>query len=229
MLAFSHFSSECLAVFIIIILILTFTSCFLSAAASASIDAVLTYATKVSELIDQDDVAKKLGVNVDKDDTAAVADRKEAETKKAALIEAYSASASAALDRLKSIQKQISDQKSKEVLVISGDPIIETQTQAATITHEENATTSIQVEVEVEVDLVALQDTATKSFELCCKQLQKWDDLNAVQHWLLCIGRLKLKNQWGLALKKINDLSAAAADNKSKGDPVPRETLYEVR
>ena len=227
MLAFSHFSSECLAVFIIIILILTFTSCFLSAAASASIDAVLTYATKVSELIDQDDVAKKLGVNVDKDDTAAVADRKEAETKKAALIEAYSASASAALDRLKSIQKQISDQKSKEVLVISGDPIIETQTQAATITHEENATTSIQVEVEV--DLVALHDTATKCFELCCKQLQKWDDLNAVQHWLLCIGRLKLKNQWGLALKKINDLSAAAADNKSKGDPVPRETLYEVR
>ena len=227
MLAFSHFSSECLAVFIIIILILTFTSCFLSAAASASIDAVLTYATKVSELIDQDDVAKKLGVNVDKDDTAAVADRKEAETKKAALIEAYSASASAALDRLKSIQKQISDQKSKEVLMISGDPIIETQTQAATITHEENATTSIQVEVEV--DLVALHDTATKSFELCCKQLQKWDDLNAVQHWLLCIGRLKLKNQWGLALKKINDLSAAAADNKSKGDPVPRETLYEVR
>ena len=208
-------------------MILTFTSCFLSAAASASIDAVLTYATKVSELIDQDDVAKKLGVNVDKDDTAAVADRKEAETKKAALIEAYSASASAALDRLKSIQKQISDQKSKEVLVISGDPIIETQTQAATITHEENATTSIQVEVEV--DLVALQDTATKCFELCCKQLQKWDDLNAVQHWLLCIGRLKLKNQWGLALKKINDLSAAAADNKSKGDPVPRETLYEVR
>ena len=227
MLAFSHFSSECLAVFIIIILILTFTSCFLSAAASASIDAVLTYATKVSELIDQDDVAKKLGVNVDKDDTAAVADRKEAETKKAALIEAYSASASAALDRLKSIQKQISDQKSKEVLVISGDPIIETQTQAATITHEENPTTSIQVEVEV--DLVALHDTATKCFELCCKQLQKWDDLNAVQHWLLCIGRLKLKNQWGLALKKINDLSAAAADNKSKGDPVPRETLYEVR
>ena len=227
MLAFSHFSSECLAVFIIIILILTFTSCFLSAAASASIDAVLTYATKVSELIDQDDVAKKLGVNVDKDDTAAVADRKEAETKKAALIEAYSASASAALDRLKSIQKQISDQKSKEVLEISGDPIIETQTQAATITHEENPTTSIQVEVEV--DLVALQDTATKCFELCCKQLQKWDDLNAVQHWLLCIGRLKLKNQWGLALKKINDLSAAAADNKSKGDPVPRETLYEVR
>ena len=227
MLAFSHFSSECLAVFIIIILILTFTSCFLSAAASASIDAVLTYATKVSELIDQDDVAKKLGVNVDKDDTAAVADRKEAETKKAALIEAYSASASAALDRLKSIQKQISDQKSKEILMISGDPIIETQTQAATITHEENATTSIQVEVEV--DLVALHDTATKSFELCCKQLQKWDDLNAVQHWLLCIGRLKLKNQWGLALKKINDLSAAAADNKSKGDPVPRETLYEVR
>ena len=181
----------------------------------------------MSELIDQDDVAKKLGVNVDKDDTAAVADRKEAETKKAALIEAYSASASAALDRLKSIQKQISDQKSKEVLVISGDPIIETQTQAATITHEENATTSIQVEVEV--DLVALQGTATKRFELCCKQLQKWDDLNAVQHWLLCIGRLKLKNQWGLALKKINDLSAAAADNKSKGDPVPRETLYEVR
>ena len=227
MLAFSHFSSECLAVFIIIILILTFTSCFLSAAASASIDAVLTYATKVSELIDQDDVAKKLGVNVDKDDTAAVADRKEAETKKAALIEAFSASASAALDRLKSIQKQISDQKSKEILMISGDPIIETQTQAATITHEENATTSIQVEVEV--DLVALQDTATKCFELCCKQLQKWDDLNAVQHWLLCIGRLKLKNQWGLALKKINDLSAAAADNKSKGDPVPRETLYEVR
>ena len=185
----------------------------------------------MSELIDQDDVAKKLGVNVDKDDTAAVADRKEAETKKAALIEAYSASASAALDRLKSIQKQISDQKSKEVLEISGDPIIETQTQtqAATITHEENPTTSIQVEVEVEVDLVALHDTATKCFELCCKQLQKWDDLNAVQHWLLCIGRLKLKNQWGLALKKINDLSAAAADNKSKGDPVPRETLYEVR
>ena len=227
MLASSHFSSECLAVFIIILLILTFTSCFLSAAASASIDAVLTYATKVSEIIDQDDVAKKLGVNVDKDDTAAVADRKEAETKKAALIEAYSASASAALDRLKSIQKQISDQKSRDVLMISGNPIIETQTQAATITHEENATTSIQVEVEV--DLVALQDTATKSFELCCKQLQKWDDLNAVQHWLLCIGRLKLKNQWGLALKKINDLSAAAADNKSKGDPVPRETLYEVR
>ena len=186
----------------------------------------------MSVLIDQDDVAKKLGVNVDKEDTVAVADRKDAETKKAALIEAYSASASAALDEVRSIQKQIIDQKSKNILtpvppseMIPGAPIIESQ--AATITLEENLTAPI--ELELQVDLVALYDIASKSFELFCKQLQKWDDLNAVQHWLLCVGRLKLKNQWGMALKKINDLSAAAADNKSKGDPVPRESLYEVR
>ena len=64
--AFSHFCFYPLVVFTIAAIILTPTKTYFSAAASASIIAVLTYATKVSVLIDQDDVAKKLGVNVDK-------------------------------------------------------------------------------------------------------------------------------------------------------------------
>jgi hypothetical protein len=38
-----------------------------------------------------------------------------------------------------------------------------------------------------------------------------------------------LKNKWGLVLKRINELAAASADNKIKGESVSRDILYEVR
>lgn len=188
-------------------------------------------------------MAKKLGVNVDKEDVVAVAERKEADTKKAALVEVYSSSATAELDKMKLIQRQIIDKNNlktdKEgvdvhMVMLSTE---ETKVEASTLLDAPSAAmgdftstlNQVEVEVEIEADLVALCDTAQKAFEAHCKQLQRWDDLNTVNHWIIYLGRLKLKNQWGLALKKIHDLSAAAADNKSKGDPVPREILFEVR
>jgi hypothetical protein len=56
----------------------------------------------------------------------------------------------------------------------------------------------------------------------------KWDDITAEKHWLLQLGRWKLKGCWGLVLKRINELIAASADNKNK-ETVKREVLYEVR
>ena len=77
-------------------------------------------------------------------------------------------------------------------------------------------------------ELLEMRIQAYKDFDAACKQLQRWDDLNSDKHWLLCISRLKLRNQWGQALKKITDLSSSSADNKTKGEPVSREVLNEV-
>jgi hypothetical protein len=205
-------------------------------AALASITVVLSNSVSVTTLIDQDLVARELGTNTDKDDATAVAARKEAETKKAALIEAYSAAASAILDKVKLLTSLIeatavqaspvsaSTNTTVNLSVTETLPDVET-TETAPI----DALTPPTPAAETASDYQAMRDAARKEFESSCKSLQRWDDLNADKHWLLCVGRLKLKNHWGLALKKIQDLSAASADNKPKGDLVPREILYEVR
>ena len=190
----------------------------------------------VVALIDQDSVARELGTNTDKDDAAAVAARKEADTKKAALIEAYSAAASAILDKVK-LLTSLCEVSAVQTTPVSA-PAVPTGSLSVTETvpaTEVVATTPIEV-VAVSAPAAvtaseygAMRDAARLEFESSCKSLQRWDDLNADKHWLLCVGRLKLKNHWGLALKKIQDLSAASADNKPKGDLVPREVLYEVR
>lgn len=64
-------------------------------------------------------------------------------------------------------------------------------------------------------------------FESAFKELQRWDDMGAEKHWLLNVRRLQIKCRWGAAIKKVNDLIAANADNKSR-EPLPREVLLEV-
>jgi hypothetical protein len=205
-------------------------------AALASIAAVLSNSVTVTALIDQDLVARELGTNTDKDDATAVAARKDAETKKAALIEAYSAAASAILDKVKLLTSLI-EATAVDVSPVSfaTDTTVNLSATETLPAVETTATAPIEAltpptpAAETASDYQAMRDAARKEFESSCKSLQRWDDLNADKHWLLCVGRLKLKNHWGLALKKIQDLSAASADNKPKGDLVPREILYEVR
>ena len=56
-------------------------------------DAVIEAGTAVISLVDQDSVARTMGVNVDKDDTVQAATRKEAEIRRAAILEAAAAMA----------------------------------------------------------------------------------------------------------------------------------------
>jgi hypothetical protein len=205
-------------------------------AALSSISSVLSSSVGVTALIDQDLVARELGTNTDKDDATALAARKEADTRKAALIEAYSATASAILDKVKLLTSVM------ETTAVQTSPVSAATDTTANPSATETlpaadavATTPIEAltpptpAAETASDYQAMRDAARREFESSCKSLQRWDDLNSDKHWLLCVGRLKLKNYWGLALKKIQDLSAASADNKPKGDLVPREILYEVR
>ena len=240
-----------------------------AAAAYTSLASVLASAQGVTSLVDQDKVARELGVNTDKDDVLAVASRKDADTKKAALIDAYSAASSALLERVKLLTTEIEGKGDGGVTSTQGvigdtsssipvgipvqDPIkgaeetlSSTTTETATATPVPSSSsasptpslppssslpgpTAAVVQVTPEVaDLTEKRTQAQKEFDASCKQLQRWDDLNSDKHWLLCISRLKLKNQWGQALKKVNDLSSSSADNKAKGEPVSREVLYEV-
>ena len=240
----------------------------------SSIQSVLTCATNVSVLIDQDKVAKELGVNLDKEDTVAVSERKEIDVKKSALIESYSVSACAVLDKIKLINENIINIKnSSQNNLIAREIEVERRVKRAAelyseeerlrleplnstqfdyimnnqMTPELEAVHTLQrTEALIQIpdlgpssddklnqinitNLINLEITAKNDFEILCKNLQRWDDLNLEKHWLIFLGKLKLKNQWGFALKKINELSSASADNKSKGgDIVSREVLYEV-
>lgn len=76
--------------------------------------------------------------------------------------------------------------------------------------------------------LAGSTSTSTKgAFEAACRSLARWDDLALDKHWQLCVGRLRSKGRWGLALKRVNELVASNADNKTK-DGIQREALLEV-
>jgi hypothetical protein len=220
---------------------------------------VLLSAQNVTSLVDQDKVARELGVNTDKDDVAAVASRKEADTMKAALIDAYSAASSAILDRVKLLSLEIEGKggvicDTSASASAPGPTIGEVPSSTSTVSAETvtvtppsvsssssvptpSASSSSLSESSVDAkaspaavsDLIEKRTQAlTKDFDAACKQLQRWDDLNSDKHWLLCINRMKVKNLWGSALKKINDLASSSADNKFKGEAVSREVLNEV-
>ena len=212
-------------------------------------NAVYQSADKVVSLIDEDAVARDLGVNIDKDDSAAVSSRKDADSKKSALSDAYSASAMAKLEEVKCYTKQIahigksltvpdnvntqsnSTNQDLEVTTKTDPPPTESSDLPSDSTFQpitQSTVTSIPDSTDLTVaQLTVLVDAAKKEFENMYKKLLRWDDINADKHWALCVGRFKLKNQWGMALKKINDLAAASADNKTK-EVVSRDTLYEV-
>lgn len=214
--------------------------------------AVLLSVQHVTSLVDQDKVARELGVNTDKDDVAAVASRKEADTMKAALIDAYSAASSAILDRVKLLSLEIEGKEGVPTATVevvgdtsasASDPTageVPSSTSAETVTTplvslSSSAPTPVESGVDAKATPAAVSDliekrtqALTKEFDAACKQLQRWDDLNSDKHWLLCINRMKVKNQWGSALKKVNDLASSSADNKSKGEAVSREVLNEV-
>ena len=211
--------------------------------------------------MDQDKVAKELGVNTDKDDVAAVASRKEADTMKAALIDAYSAASSAILDRVKLLSLEIEGKGEVPTATVeivgdtsatasgptTGEVPSSTSAEAVTVTTPLVSSSSYAASPSLSsstlpesvaeakatpaavTDLIEKRTQAlTKEFDTACKQLQRWDDLESDKHWLLCINRMKVKNQWGSALKKINELASSSADNKSKGEAVSREVLNEV-
>jgi hypothetical protein len=223
--------------------------------------AVLLSAQNVTSLVDQDKVARELGVNTDKDDVAALASRKEADTMKAALVDAYSAASSAILDRVKLLSMEIEGKGGVPTATsasasASGPATGEVPSSTSAVSAETVTVTSPSVSssssapspslsssspslpdsvAEAKATPAAVSDLIEKrtqalrrDFDAACKQLQRWDDLNSDKHWLLCISRMKVKNQWGSALKKINDLASSSADNKSKGEAVSREVLNEV-
>lgn len=228
---------------------------------------MLLSAQHVTSLVDQDKVARELGVNTDKDDVAAVASRKEADTMKAALVDAYSAASGAILARVKLLSLEIEGKGGVPTATVevvggtsasasgptTGEVSSLTSTASAVSAETDTATTPSvsssssaptpsasssslpESVVDAKATPAAVSDliekrtqALTKDFDAACKQLQRWDDLNSDKHWLLCINRMKVKNLWGSALKKINDLASSSADNKSKGEAVSREVLNEV-
>ena len=71
---------------------------------------------------------------------------------------------------------------------------------------------------------------ARESFEKTCKALMKWEDLAADKYWQIYVSRQRQAGRHGLALKRINELIAACADNKKGSkETASREELYEER
>ena len=145
---------------------------------SQVIEDIIKSANGIVAIIDQKSVAMELGIKEDKEDKIAVASRKDADTKKAALIEALAAKALAQYDK---IRIENIDDNSNPIVI---------------------------------------------EFGLTMKELAKWDDINNEKHWLLLVSKWKLQGRYGLALKRINELINASADNKGT---VARESLLEER
>ena len=140
---------------------------------------IIECAEAVVTLINQDDLAKEFGTNLDKDDKKAAAARKEAETTKSSLITALSAKAAA-------------------IISLNG------------------LGNSNESKTDGDVDLLA---DAIKS-------LQKWDDIDADKHWQLMLSKDKAAKNWGLVLKKINDLLTTTLESKpSKTNSLSRDDL----
>jgi hypothetical protein len=77
-------------------------------------------------------------------------------------------------------------------------------------------------------DVVAAASDIKNRLDISIKGVEKWDNLSADKHWKLCVGKHKAHGRYGLALKRLNELIAAAMDNKGK-DLFTREALFEER
>lgn len=172
-------------------------------AAVEAAKSVLDATCEANSLIDSTAVAAALGVNADKDDAAEAAKRKDAETKKAAIIECYSADSATLLELLALIEKsdigEAFSDSYRTVLASSGCD-----------------------------DVVAAASDIKNRLDISIKGVEKWDNLSADKHWKLCVGKHKAHGRYGLALKRLNELIAAAMDNKGK-DLFTREALFEER
>jgi tripeptidyl-peptidase-2 len=155
--------------------------------------AVLRTADDVVASVDQSALAQALGVNVNKEDKAAVAERKKKDSDKSALAEAFAGKAMALLALLR----------------------------LASVTQTESAQDSAAAETNEAGGL-------STSLEDSLAQLRKWDNITADKHWKLWVTYNMWRCKWGTALKKLNDLLTASADNKNK-DNMKREELYKER
>lgn len=169
---------------------------------------ILEAADKIIGLIDQGAVAMELGCNVDKDDIKATATRKDAEMKKSILIEAFAAMALVHVDNIRletflTIKLEVEEPLSEELVT------------------EESSTDSTS----------KIGHTHRDLFLDACKQLQRWDDLNAEnKHWVQCVEKHLAFGRIGAAFKRVNDLITAYEDSKVKAQDIGSiEYLYGER
>ena len=183
---------------------------------------VFAAADGVMSLINQQQLAMDLGVNIDKDDKEQVDARKESDVKKSALVEALSAKAVSfmSLYRLEGVSRSpyintssaVAAATSASVAVAAASAIVDAAIDAAVGNVEVAGPEYVEAAATAPV---GVPSSTLVEFELVCKQLMKWDDINAEKHWFLCVGRHRAAGRHGSALKRVNELLAACADNKA--------------
>ena len=166
-------------------------------------------ANDVLKLINQLEIAAVLGMNTDKDNAAEAASRKDVETKKAALIEALAAQASAQLDICELV---------KSLLPIKQD-VNETSESVAV---GELAVPSGSSDSESELYAYS-EARAEQELEEFLTALKRWDDINADKNWLLWVRKQRAQGRWATVFKRVTELLA------TEKDAANRDMLFEVR
>jgi tripeptidyl-peptidase-2 len=177
---------------------------------------IINAAQSVLSSINHGEVAMNLGINIDKDDTNEVEERKEFELKKTAIIEAYSSIGISTLDLI-----TVSNSVNTGTIDREGVPI--TTVTIDTTTTPNTIDTGLIETCYTDVSLL------NSSFTKLLKDLSKWDDIHTDKHWLLCLNMYKSKLQHGKSLKLINELLIKVTENNAKIDNLSKELLIKER
>lgn len=182
--------------------------------------------TAIFPLINRDEIALELGKNLDKDNAAAVAARKEIDSKKSVLCEALHVRAKTYLHWINSVER---------LTVLAASPSdLPVESSAVPVTAATDSVTDGTVEALPTTTTAAPTASGTdttvatlkEEFTAAYKELLVWDDGSAEKYATLQIARYLMQGHTGLALKKINDVLGTS---EGKLTPVVRDSLMADR
>ena len=178
--------------------------------------------------IEQDAIALEYGRNLDKEDSAAGARRKEIDIQKNALIEALFILSKSYLIWIASVERvEVLSKLTPPVTVEPTGPSADTTTTPPHPTSESTGTTETTQAIPSEAVSVEMTNTPTlmAEYQATLKELGKWIDLADEKYAPLQVGRNRLLGRNGLALKKVHELITSS---EYKHTAETKEHYYQV-
>ena len=188
--------------------------------------------------IDQDAIALEYGRNLDKEDFAAGARRKEVDIQKSALIEALFILSKtyliwiASVERIDALSK-LTPPITVETTTVSSDsttpsllPPATTESTETTATIPTSEAVSIDKATTTTTTVTIPTPTLIAAYQATLKELGKWVDLADEKYAPLQVGRNRLLGRHGLALKKVHELITSS---EYKHTAETKEHYYQVR
>ena len=177
--------------------------------------------------IDQDAIALEYGRNLDKEDSAAGAKRKEVDIQKLALVEALFILSKtyliwiASVERIEALSKLTPPITVETTILSSSDTSTSTPAPATTT----ESTEAITASEDVSVGKTTTPALIAK-YQVTLKDLGKWVDLTTDEKYApLQVGRNRLLGRHGLALKKVHELITSS---EHKHTAETKEHYYQV-